>query len=151
MSGEEYTQQVKGSFSLVRCLCLSLFPPRDFISQRKRFGSRASCSPDVVDLLRMCLFYHFSLIFVPLLWLSQFVTCLFQVCSLIIFPTVLCCRSRISTGHFILRIDCFVSVPLSDFLSGSMCFVQIHVASFVRNRLAEYFSWSRAEKSSWDS
>ncbi len=55
------------------------------------------------------------------------------------------------TECFILKIDrMFYAVPVSDFLPGSICSVQLDAAS-IKNRLGAYFKWSREERHFWDS
>ena len=59
--------------SLLSGMCAAVFfcPSRSFVSHWECFRSGASCLPDVTDSFRLCLFNHFSLIFVLLLWLSR--------------------------------------------------------------------------------
>lgn len=48
---------------------LLLRPLRDLASHQEGLRSWASCPPDILH--RLCLFYHFALIFVLQLWLSR--------------------------------------------------------------------------------
>lgn len=72
-------EHIKSSF-VIFC------PPCDFISDWERWRSWSSCPPDVVELLWLGLFHHFSLFVVLPWWFSKsFFICLFRKLFIVYF------------------------------------------------------------------
>lgn len=103
-----------------------------------------SCS-DLVDLV------IFSWLFCFFRWLITYVIkCFFSFLPLF-FPSFLFAKwAEVCAGCFILKNDrTLLTIPVSDFLPGSIGFVQLDT-DFVKNRWRAYLQWSRAESHIWN-
>lgn len=87
------------------------------------FQKWASCLPDVVALQRLCLFHHFSLVFVLLLWLDRLCSEIMQL--FVCFKCVIVYISEfveVGTRSFIYKTDWLHSaVSLSTSLDLLLC------------------------------
>lgn len=100
-------------------LCFLFCPPHDFISHWPCVRSRGSCLPDVSDLPRLSLFLLDCCAFTVVGYAVKGF-CIFWVRLLLIFPTLLCCRSQVCTGCLALKID---RMDYAVTLSGLICSV----------------------------
>lgn len=105
-------------------------PSHGFISCWEHLRSKTLCWPDFVDLLGLCFFHYFSLIFVHVPWVSRL--CRFLLC---LFWEL---KHDLESAQVVLFWKFSMQFP---------CLTALFDAPTIKNRPGMYSPWSRAESS----